>query len=68
MAAVEQRIAKVDPIGRITRRNLAEAWDKSPKTLCEWAAKGKGPRPFRVGGRIYYWWKDAETFSRGEAA
>lgn len=61
-AVVEQPRVYVDPLGRVTRKEAAKALGKEAKTLQHWAAKGKGPRAFDVGGRIYYSWSEVCEF------
>lgn len=55
----------VTPTGLVSRKNAAIALAKKPKTLCEWAAKGLGPKPIQVGGRIFYRWADIQAFAGG---
>jgi hypothetical protein len=66
MTNVVQQVVRVDPLGRVSRKEAAKALNKKPKTLCEWGAKGIGPRPFAVGGRIFYWWSEVAAYGRGE--
>lgn len=52
----------VSPIGLVSRKDAAKALLMKPKTLCEWAKKGIGPNPVRVGGRIFYKWSELQSF------
>jgi hypothetical protein len=36
-----------------------------PKTLAMWALQGKGPRSFKIGGRVFYFKEDLDAFVRG---
>ncbi|QUT05203.1 DNA-binding protein [Sphingobium phenoxybenzoativorans] len=65
---VELVKVRVLPDGRVDRRNAAAALNRRPKTLAEWQSKGFGPRPFLVGGRVFYKWAEVQAFARGEAA
>lgn len=65
---VEQIKVAVLPDGRVDRKNASKALNRKPKTLAEWQRLGKGPRPFNVGGRVFYWWADVQAFGNGESA
>lgn len=45
---------KIDPLGRMDRRNAALALGKTTQTLANWKSQNIGPRCFVVGGRTYY--------------
>jgi hypothetical protein len=68
MDGVEQVKVQVLPDGRVDRKNAARALNRKPKTLAEWKLRGIGPRPFLVGGRVFYNWAEVQAFGRGEAA
>ena len=68
MEQVEFERVRVKPTGLVSRRDAATALGKSPKTLCEWSAKGVGPKPRKVGGRIFYDWQDVVAFASGQTA
>lgn len=55
----------VSPTGMISRNNAALALGITPKTMCEWASKGIGPGPVRVGGRVFYRWAEVSDFANG---
>ena len=38
----------------LDENELAERWDKSPRTLEGWRRQGKGPRYLKIGGRVVY--------------
>ena len=58
MKNVKFESVKVLGSGLIRRSEAAKALGKTSKTLCEWAAKGIGPKPVRIGGRVFYRWDD----------
>lgn len=62
---VEQIKISVLPDGRVDRKNASKALNRKPKTLAEWQRLGKGPRPFLVGGRVFYWWAEVQAFGNG---
>ena len=59
--------AYVNAAGMIARRHAAKTLGVTPKTMCEWGAKGFGPQPVRVGGRIFYRWSEVATLATGGA-
>lgn len=65
MQSVIIEIVNVLPSGLVTRCSAAKALGKTPKTLCEWAAKGFGPRPKKLGGRVFYEWDEVLDFIAG---
>jgi len=65
---VETVKVMVLPGNRVDRKNAAKALNRAPKTLAEWRRLGIGPRPYNVGGRVFYDWSDVQSFARGEAA
>jgi hypothetical protein len=56
------------PDGRMDRANAARYLGRQPKTLAMWALQGKGPRPVKVGGRIFYFREELDAFVRGGQA
>lgn len=66
MEAVVQGPVYVNATGMISRKHAAKALGVKAKTMCEWGAKGLGPQPVRVGGRIYYRWAEVEAFAHGD--
>lgn len=56
----------ISPMGLVSRKDAATALLMKPKTLCEWAAKGIGPVPIHVGGRVFYKWSELQTFVSSE--
>ena len=59
---IEEVQIRILPGGRLTRVDAAAYLDRSPKTLAEWQSKSFGPRPRKVGGRVYYLLRDLESF------
>ncbi len=59
--------AYVTAAGMISRRHAARTLNVTPKTMCEWGAKGFGPHPVRVGGRIFYRWSEVHSLATGDA-
>jgi hypothetical protein len=66
--AIEQVRVRVLPDGRMSRGDAARYLGNQTKTLAMWALQGKGPRFVRVGGRVFYYRTDLDTFIRGDAA
>jgi hypothetical protein len=66
MLDVEQVRVRVLPGNRVDRREAAKALNRTPKTLAEWKRLGIGPKPFLVGGRVFYDWPEVQAFGRGE--
>ena len=62
MVETEVVRVKIGPTGLISRSETAKALGLRPKTLCEWAAKGLGPRPIKIGGRVFYAWSAVLAF------
>lgn len=50
------------PDGRVSRADAAKYLGMAPKTLSIWATQGTGPRPRKVGGRVFYYLRDLEAF------
>ncbi|MDM2407475.1 DNA-binding protein [Mycobacteroides abscessus] len=48
----------------MNRRELAERWSMSPRTLENWAVLGRGPAPRRFGKRVLYRLADVEAFEQ----
>ena len=38
----------------LTQEELAERWRKSPRTLANYRAQGKGPAYSKMGGKVLY--------------
>ena len=60
--AIDQIRIRVLPDGRMTREDAARYLGHQPKTLAMWQLQGKGPRPVKVGGRVFYYLADLKTF------
>ena len=56
---------RVTAAGNVSRREAAKFLGLSSKTLSEWAGKGQGPSPFKIGGRVFYRLADVEAFASG---
>lgn len=54
---------RVRATGFVSRKDAAAALGKSPKTLAEWACKGVGPQPRKIGGRVFYDWAEVRNFA-----
>lgn len=52
----------VTPDGRVSRADAAKFLGRTSKTLAEWKRLGLGPKPHKVGGRVYYYFRDLEAF------
>jgi hypothetical protein len=63
-AGIDHVRVRVLPDGRMDRRNAALYVGHAEKTFAEWATKGKGPRPVKVAGRIFYFQNDLDDFIR----
>lgn len=50
------------PDGRVPRGDAAAFVGVSAKTLSNWATIGIGPMPRRVGGRVFYLYRDLLAF------
>jgi hypothetical protein len=55
------------PGNRVDRKNAAKALGREPKTLAEWKSRGIGPKPVKVGGRVFYDWAEVQAFAGVEA-
>lgn len=66
--AFEQKKVVVTPTGMIARKHAAPALGKTVKTLADWSLKGTGPRPVKIGGRVFYRWDEVQAFAQGKAA
>lgn len=45
---------ELDPATPVIARDLAERWQKSPRTLQRWRAQGYGPAWLKIGSTVYY--------------
>ena len=59
---VESITVRVLPDGRLSREDAARYLGLKSKTLSMWALKGKGPKPTRVGGRVFYYKEELDRF------
>lgn len=67
MESITIRPAIVHSTGMMTRKNAAIALGVTPKTMCHWAARGIGPSPVKVHGRVHYQWDEIKSFATGDA-
>lgn len=66
MAEIEQVQVRVLPDRRVSRKDAAKIFDRTPKTLAEWKLKGWGPRPIVVGGRVFHDYDECLEMARGQ--
>ena len=57
---------RVTATGMVSRKHAAQTLGITPKTMCEWGAKGFGPRPIKVSARVFYNWVEVSAFATGE--
>lgn len=57
---------RVLPDRRVSRRDAGVILGRKSKTLSDWMLKGWGPRPIRVGGRIFHDLDEVLAMARGE--
>ena len=46
----------------LDENELAERWDKSPRTLQGWRQQGKGPRYLKIGAHVLYPLDEIEAY------
>ena len=63
--SIEQIRVRMLPDGRLPGDDAARYLGNQPKTLAMWRLQGKGPRYFKVSGRIFYYRDDLDAFVRG---
>ena len=56
---------RVTAAGNMSRSEAAKFLGLTSKTLCEWAGKGQGPAPFKIGGRVFYRFTDIQVLASG---
>jgi len=64
--AFERVPVRVLADGRVSRREAAKIFDRSPRTLADWKLKGIGPRAIVVGGRVFHDFEECLAMARGE--
>jgi hypothetical protein len=62
----EQVRVRILPDRRVTAEDGGKILDRTPKTMAEWRCRGWGPRPIKVGGRIFYDYDECLAMARGE--
>ena len=60
--SVECVTVRMLPDGRLTREDAARYLGLQAKTLAQWSSMGKGPKPVRVGGRVFYYKEELDRF------
>lgn len=63
---VEHVKVRLLPDNRISRADAGKVLGRAPKTMAIWAAKGWGPRPIMVGGRVFHDYPECLAMARGE--
>ena len=63
--AIERVNVRLLPDNRVSRADTAKVLGRRPKTLADWSAKGWGPKPIEVGGRIFYRYDEVLAVARG---
>lgn len=53
---------RVLPDGRVSREDAATFLGRKSKTLADWQRLGLGPRPRKVGGRVFYLLDDLKAY------
>jgi hypothetical protein len=61
-SAIERIVVRLLPDGRMCRTDAAKYLGLEPKTLAQWALRGKGPPILRVGSRCFYRRTDLDAF------
>lgn len=59
---VRERNMIITPDGRLTRAHAAKYLGVAEQTLANWRSIGRGPKSFRLGGRVFYRLSDLEAF------
>lgn len=65
-SGVHQVNVRILPGGRITPKDTAVTMNNTEKTLANWRCQGIGPRPIKVGGRVFYEWAEVQAMSLGQ--
>lgn len=60
-----QETIRVFPDGRISAADAGKVLGRTPKTMAEWRCKGWGPKPIRVGNRIFHQLGECLEMARG---
>ena len=63
---VERVNVRLLPDNRISRADAGKVLGRAPKTMAIWSAKGWGPRPIMVGGRVFHDYPECLAMARGE--
>lgn len=63
---IEHVKVRVLPDRRVVASDGGKMLGRASKTMAEWRCKGWGPRPIKVGGRIFYNYDECLAMARGE--
>jgi predicted DNA-binding transcriptional regulator AlpA len=66
--AIEQVRVRVLPDGRMRREDAARYLGLASKTLSNLQLQGKGPRPIKISGRVFYYRRDLDRFIQEQVA
>jgi hypothetical protein len=53
-ASIEQTIVRLTPDHRLSRTDAARYLGVAPNTLAKWKMLGHGPKPIKIGSRVFY--------------
>ena len=53
--------------GFLTEKHTGKAINTAPSTLRAWRVKGKGPRYYKIGGKILYKQSDLDAWIEAQA-
>lgn len=67
-SVVERVRIRVLPDGRLSREDAARYLGLASKTLSNLQLQGKGPRPVKICGRVFYRLTDLERFVQEQAS
>lgn len=61
---VSYTTVRATPDGRLTRKEAAKYLGLAENTLANWKSRGEGPKPMRLGRRVFYRLTDLQAFIR----
>ena len=61
---VEAVRVRMLPDRRVTAKDGGKVLGRTQKTMAEWRCRGWGPKPIKVGGRIFYDYDECLGMSR----
>lgn len=65
-SGVEEIMVRVLPDRRVSAEDGGKVLGRTSKTMAHWRSVGWGPRPIRVGSRIFYDYDECLAMARGE--